>query len=101
MKGWFLYASMMSTCLIAAPGCIDNSWHVKRLFDTKTYHLVTHRVGRYDTYCQCPCTKVSADRGICFQCGHAGPITRSSAYNRTSSAWLKTLKLFAVANKPL
>jgi hypothetical protein len=86
---------LFNTVLVAAPGCIDNSWHLARLFDTKTYHVVTHPVGRHETYCQCPCTHLSADRGICFECRHAGPITRSAAYNRTSYEWLKTLKLFS------
>lgn len=42
-------------------GCMDNSWHLSRLFDSKEYHYVK---------CNCPCRKLSLARGECTECGH-------------------------------
>jgi len=50
--------------LSAAPGCLDNSWHLTQMFDHKEYHYVD---------CNCPCEKryaISAHRGQCSKCGH-------------------------------
>jgi hypothetical protein len=49
--------------LIAAVGCMDNSYHLKHTVDHKTYHYVQ---------CNCDCAHHtnSTDRGICSQCGH-------------------------------
>ncbi|MDR3551377.1 MAG: hypothetical protein P4L31_08240 [Candidatus Babeliales bacterium] len=48
----------------AETGCIDNSWHLARAYDPKTYHLVSN--------CTCPCSRYSQseDRGRCSKCKH-------------------------------
>lgn len=60
-----LFALIVFVSLVQAePGCMDNSWHLQRPFDSKDYHYVQ---------CFCPCTKrhkILADRGKCTQCGH-------------------------------
>lgn len=56
------------TC--AAPGCIDNSWHMSKPFDNKEYHIVSSQFGAENSHCQCSCRKVSHDRGYCYECGH-------------------------------
>lgn len=43
-------------------GCMDNSWHLTRPFDSKEYHYVK---------CNCPCRKLNLARGECTECGHA------------------------------
>ena len=55
---------------LASPGCMDNSWHLARPFDTKEYHIVTRDVGKNKTYCPCQCRKLSLSRGQCLECGH-------------------------------
>lgn len=68
---WLLLMVLIITqSAFGAPGCMDSSWHVQRLFDTKEYHIVTHQVGNHETFCPCPCKKVSLDRGECFECKH-------------------------------
>ncbi len=51
--------------LIAAPGCMDNSYHVDRCagYDYKNYHQVT---------CLCPCERYPHlfERGTCRKCWH-------------------------------
>jgi len=45
-------------------GCMDNSWHLKKAYDDKTYHYV---------YCTCPCEKryeQSPNRRKCWKCRH-------------------------------
>lgn len=46
-----------------AIGCIDNSYHMEKKGDPKTFHYVK---------CNCDCQKyaASAVRGICPKCGH-------------------------------
>ena len=45
-----------------APGCQDNSWHLKKKYDAKTYHYVQ---------CNCQCHKwPQAADGTCTKCGH-------------------------------
>jgi hypothetical protein len=63
----FLFTNL--SCL-GSPGCMDNSWHLARPFDTKEYHIVTRNVGRSKTYCPCSCRKLSLIRGECLECGH-------------------------------
>lgn len=52
---------------LAKPGCMDNSWHLKRKFDDKTYHYVE---------CNCPCDSWRAKgfyaplKHKCLECGH-------------------------------
>lgn len=56
---FFAYMNM----LIAAPECMDNSYHLTQV-DHKEYHVVQ---------CNCPCEKrytILAQRGICCKCGH-------------------------------
>jgi hypothetical protein len=49
------------------PGCMDNSWHLKKKFDDKTYHYVQ---------CNCPCDTYRAQgfyapmKHKCLECGH-------------------------------
>jgi len=54
---------LSSTISIANQHCLDNSWHVKKQYDYKTYHKV-------DCNCQCHLYKKSLDRGICWRCRH-------------------------------
>lgn len=91
---WYLLLRT-SHLLYAAPGCMDNSWHMSHPFDTKSYHIVAHPIGTNQTFCQCPCRSISADRGICFECGHAGPFNRGSSYTRTGYEWVKQFKLIS------
>ena len=55
------------------PGCMDNSWHLKRPYDYKEFHYVTASDGGY---CKCPCSKYIAQygkqcpRGRCPVCKH-------------------------------
>lgn len=55
--------ALNSTSLSGAIGCMDDSYHVERKNDPKTYHYVK---------CNCPCDKYSASfvRGKCPRCGH-------------------------------
>ena len=52
-----------STNLSGAIGCLDDSYHVERKNDPKTFHYVK---------CNCDCSKYAASfvRGKCPQCGH-------------------------------
>lgn len=70
MKKLLVLISIMAPCLHASPGCLDNSWHLERMFDTKEYHVVSRKVGKSETYCPCPCRKLSLIRGQCLECGH-------------------------------
>lgn len=54
----------------ASPGCMDNSWHLERPFDNKEYHIVGRKIGKQETFCPCPCRKLSLSRGQCLECGH-------------------------------
>ena len=56
--------------LSASFGCLDSSWHTQKFFDTKEYHIVTRKVGNHETFCPCPCSKLSLNRGECTQCHH-------------------------------
>lgn len=48
--------------LYAKIGCIDNSDHLKHLYDTKTYHFV---------HCLCPCRRIMTfKRNQCTDCKH-------------------------------
>ncbi len=50
--------------LTAAPGCIDNSYHLTKLFDYKNYHYVS---------CNCPCQKqykITSKQAQCQKCHH-------------------------------
>jgi hypothetical protein len=55
------------------PGCMDNSWHLKKRYDNKAFHYVTASDGGY---CKCPCSKYIAQygkqfpRGRCPVCKH-------------------------------
>ncbi len=69
MKNIFIIL-FISTNLAASPGCIDNSWHMERPFDNKEYHVVTRKIGNAQTYCPCPCRKLSLNRGECLDCHH-------------------------------
>lgn len=69
-QAFFISFIFFGSSLFASPGCLDNSWHMARSFDTKSYHPVAYQVGTYQTYCQCPCRKLSLNRGQCFECGH-------------------------------
>lgn len=71
MNGIFWILSALPLLAIGSPGCMDNSWHMKQPFDTKSYHVVSRNVGNSETYCPCPCKKLTFDRGICLECGHA------------------------------
>jgi hypothetical protein len=56
----FVYAHI----LIAAPECMDNSYHLTQPIDHRDYHHVA---------CNCPCEKqykILDQRGICTKCGH-------------------------------
>lgn len=53
--------------LHAKVGCLDNSWHLKKKYDHKTYHAVS---------CSCDCDAQKArglhaqNRDQCLECGH-------------------------------
>jgi hypothetical protein len=70
-------AALLFFCMniCASPGCIDSSWHMEKPFDTKEYHIVTRKVGKHETFCPCPCRKLSLDRGQCLTCGHRHVMT--------------------------
>lgn len=71
MKNIFvIFAALHAAALCAAPGCLDNSWHMAKPFDNKQYHIVSNDYGNDQECCQCPCKKVSSDRGYCIECGH-------------------------------
>ena len=62
------YIMMMLLFLVSQPtaasiGCMDNSWHLKKSPDYKTYHYVS---------CNCPCERYTLleNRGKCPRCGH-------------------------------
>lgn len=65
MKKLYLNLLMLSAIrLSAAPGCIDNSYHLTQLFDYKNYHHVA---------CNCPCQKqykIVPKRAQCQKCLH-------------------------------
>ena len=54
----------------AAPGCMDNSYHLTKPCDPKTYHLVINNDGNESYPCTCPCKHISLSRGTCLECGH-------------------------------
>ncbi len=64
------FITLLSVSTYPSPGCMDNSWHLARPFDTKEYHMVTRDVGKSKTYCPCSCRKLSLSRGQCLECGH-------------------------------
>lgn len=66
----FILSLSKDAQIFASPGCMDDSWHMTRPFDSKEYHIVTHKVGKDETCCQCPCRKLSLARGECLACGH-------------------------------
>ena len=53
----------MNLSLNGQLGCIDNSYHLKKRFDTKQYHYVA---------CSCPCEQYAhvSNRNKCLKCGH-------------------------------
>lgn len=65
----FICVSIVSPFIIAAPDCLDNSWHMQKRGDLKDYHSVQ---------CNCPCGiftssnnyRILADRNMCFKCKH-------------------------------
>jgi hypothetical protein len=65
-----IFACLIAQVCAGSPGCMDNSWHLERPFDTKEYHIVTRHIGKNQTYCPCPCRKLSLIRGQCLECGH-------------------------------
>jgi hypothetical protein len=61
MYGLFL-CSIVSMTTYGLPGCMDNSYHLTRACDDKSYHYVA---------CNCPCVKqLPAVRNMCIKCGH-------------------------------
>lgn len=87
----FIFLVINSTCIFAAPDCIDNSWYLKKEIDLKEYHHVQ---------CNCPCGKytrnetfnVIADRNKCFKCGHYHnpyPVIMHSARSLETNADIK------------
>lgn len=67
----FIFFLVYTMVMHAAPGCMDNSWHMCKPFDNKNYHLVSrHYSSRHATHCQCSCRHISLDRGYCTDCGH-------------------------------
>lgn len=70
MKIKFLFFLLFPALALASAGCMDNSWHLAKPFDSKEYHIVSHKIGNHESHCQCPCTKMSFDRGKCLECGH-------------------------------
>src|ERR1700722_11180604 len=59
-----LIMSLASTHIKARVGCLDNSWHLEKTVDDKSYHYVE---------CNCPCEKryvQLANRGRCTKCRH-------------------------------
>lgn len=70
---------------LACPGCMDNSWHLARPFDTKEYHPVE---------CNCECRKLNIARGECLDCGHKHffepqYIIRRPGAQKTVTGWRK------------
>lgn len=64
MKRSIYIACLVMGQLFGAPGCMDNSYHLTKMFDYKGYHYVP---------CNCPCEKqykILADRGKCSKCQH-------------------------------
>jgi hypothetical protein len=65
MKSLYIKLLILSTIKsFAAPGCIDNSYHLTQLFDYKNYHYVA---------CNCPCQKqykIISKRAQCQKCHH-------------------------------
>lgn len=59
----FIVSTLSMPLLRAEVGCMDNSHHMKKTVDYKTYHYV---------HCNCDCKhhQKSSDRGICSKCGH-------------------------------
>jgi len=66
MNKIFLAFTLLSILVInqnyGAIGCQDNSWHMKKAYDHKTYHYVQ---------CNCECHKwPQRPDGTCSKCGH-------------------------------
>lgn len=64
MKKSIYGIALIAIQLWATPGCLDNSYHLTKLFDYKNYHY---------TSCNCPCEKqykILANRGQCSKCLH-------------------------------
>ncbi len=65
MKKLYIALVILSTIkLTAAPGCIDNSCHLTKLYDYKDYHQVA---------CNCPCQKqykIMSKKAQCQKCLH-------------------------------
>lgn len=63
----------MHSFLIAEVGCMEKSWHLKKAYDYKTFHLVP---GADNGPCHCPCAKYMAQSkkplpyGQCPICNH-------------------------------
>jgi hypothetical protein len=69
-KNLFWYGLTYYMSIFAARGCLEKSWHMAKPFDNKEYHVVSRNYGGSTTYCQCPCRRISHDRGYCYDCGH-------------------------------
>jgi hypothetical protein len=52
---------LYTATLNGAVGCMDNSQHLKQMYDTKAYHYVS---------CDCPCRSKGPGTNRCARCGH-------------------------------
>lgn len=62
MMFFFLLAELIKfEHSIGSVGCMDNSYRLKKEFDTKRYHYVE---------CHCPCDRIHGITNKCLSCGH-------------------------------
>lgn len=83
----FVFLLLSIPALIACRNCLDTSWHLERCFDTKEYHPAVTQYGNKILHCQCPCRKLTLDRGKCLECGHRHimPEMHIIRYNRCNN----------------
>jgi hypothetical protein len=65
-----LMAVLFIASLFGAPGCMENSYHLAQFCDPKAEYLVIRKYGSITSHCPCPCKKILAERGCCYDCGH-------------------------------
>ncbi len=95
MKKSIYITCLFMSQLFGAPGCMDNSYHLTKMFDYKAYHYVS---------CNCPCQKqykILADRGQCTKCQHYRDPKYSAIFVNTTSTPVCLIRPLATDNDEL
>lgn len=76
----YLYLYIISiVTMYAAPDCMDNSYHLQRANDPKTYHHIN------DCYCPCEKQYTILPNSTCSRCGHLHDPRTLRHFNHTAA----------------